>query len=110
MRSTNSVAAILLCCAAAILAGDPAGLAANWLLSSAVPIACTEVWRRAVLRWLPPDPFAFIFGAAFFGAAVAVVASWLVGLVLLGQPDVFRAGAVPSCIAPVPVWKALARE
>jgi uncharacterized membrane protein len=46
----------------------------NWLLVSIVPIAVTEGWRRLVSRLLPRDPFAFIFGSAFFGAAAATVA------------------------------------
>lgn len=61
-----------------------------------VPITCTGIWRKVVLRWLPPDPFAFIFGAAFFGAALAVISTYLCGLALLGEPAMFRTGAVPS--------------
>jgi uncharacterized membrane protein len=77
------------------IGGDLAGIPANWLASSAIPIALTELWRRLVLRLLPPDPFAFIFGSAFFGAAIAVAAAYLVALAL-GQSALFGAGAVPS--------------
>lgn len=77
------------------LSGDLAGIPWNWIASAAIPIVCTEAWRRLVLRILPPDPFAFIFGTAFFGAAVATMAGYLV-LILLGPPAMFGQGAVPS--------------
>ena len=57
-----------------LIIGDPGGFLCNWLLVSVVPIAMTEGWRRLVSRLLPRDPFAFIFGSAFFGAAAATVA------------------------------------
>ncbi|KPK61613.1 MAG: hypothetical protein AMJ59_00980 [Gammaproteobacteria bacterium SG8_31] len=78
------------------IANDVTGLPMNWLISSVVPITVTELWRRLTLRCLPHDPFAFIFGAAFFGAALAVAAAYLVGLAFVGEPGMFRAGAVPS--------------
>ena len=79
-----------------VISGDIAGTALNWLISSVVPAIVTESWRRLMLRWLPPDPFAFIFGTAFFGAALAVAAAYLAGLAFLGEPEMFRSGAVPS--------------
>jgi len=78
-----------------VIGGDIAGIPSNWLASSAIPIACTEGWRRLVLRWLPPDPFAFIFGSAFFGAALAAATAYLVTMVL-GPPAIFGDGAVTS--------------
>lgn len=66
-----------------ILGGDPAGVFCNWMLVSVLPIAVTEAWRRLVYRLLPKDPFAFIFGSAFFGAAVAILAVVLVGAALV---------------------------
>jgi len=77
------------------LSGDLASVPCNWLASAAIPIACTEAWRRLVLRMLPPDPFAFIFGSAFFGAALAAAVAWLV-IMLVGPPAMFGQGAVPS--------------
>jgi uncharacterized membrane protein len=57
-----------------LMTGDPGGFLCNWLLISVVPIAVTEGWRWLVSRLLQRDPFAFIFGSAFFGAAAAAVA------------------------------------
>lgn len=83
-------------CVTSMVAGDPAALGMNWLFSSLLPILVTEIWRRTMLRWLPPDPFAFIFGTAFFGAALAVAAAYLAGLAFLGESGMFADGAVPS--------------
>jgi uncharacterized membrane protein len=66
-----------------ILGGDPAGVFCNWMLVSVLPIAVTDAWRRLVYRLLPKDPFAFIFGSAFFGAAVATLAVVLAGAALV---------------------------
>lgn len=77
------------------LSGDLTGVPSNWIISAAIPIVCTEAWRRLVLKILPPDPFAFIFGTAFFGAAVAAMIACLV-IMLLGPPAMFGQGAVPS--------------
>lgn len=66
-----------------LLSGDPAGIMSNWVLVSVLPIGVTEAWRRLVYRLLPKDPFAFIFGSAFFGAGVATLAVVLVGAALV---------------------------
>lgn len=76
-------------------AGDLFAVPANWLASSVVPIACTEAWRRVVLRVLPADPFAFIFGSGFFGAALAAIVAYLATL-SLGPSSMFGQDAVPS--------------
>ncbi len=78
-----------------VLGGDIAGIPINWLASSVIPIVVTEAWRRLVLKLLPADPFAFIFGSAFFGSALAVSAASLATL-LFGPPAAFGQGAVPS--------------
>ncbi len=77
------------------MAGDVIGIPSSWLASSVVPIVCTEAWRRLMLRLLPPNPFAFIFGSAFFGAAIAAAAACLVTM-LLGPPAMFGDAAVQS--------------
>jgi len=77
------------------IGGDLFAVPANWLASSVVPIACTEVWRRVVLRALPADPFAFIFGSGFFGAALAATVAYFATLTL-GPPSMFGQDAVPS--------------
>jgi uncharacterized membrane protein len=91
-----AIVTLLSQCVTSFVAGDPAAIATNWLLSSLIPITVTELWRRVTLRWLPPDPFAFIFGTAFFGAALAVAAAYLAGLVFLGEAEMFADGAVHS--------------
>jgi len=93
---TAALATLLAQFVTGVVSGDIAGAALNWLVSSVVPALVTEYWRRLMLRWLPPDPFAFIFGTAFFGAALAVAAAYMAGLAFLGEPEMFRAGAVPS--------------
>mgnify|MGYP001822858826 FL=1 len=77
-----------------LLMGDAAGIAPSWVVSSLLPILVTESWRRLVLRCLPADPFAFIFGSAFFGAAIAVTSVHLVAMLLLGSPADIWPGAV----------------
>ncbi|MGD8978160.1 MAG: energy-coupling factor ABC transporter permease, partial [Gammaproteobacteria bacterium] len=50
-------------------------LAASWLAGSVLPVVATDGIRRLVRRMLPHDPFSFIFGCGFFGAAAATVAA-----------------------------------
>jgi uncharacterized membrane protein len=70
--------------------------AASWLVGSVLPVLVTEAVRRGVWRWLPPDPFVFIFGCAFLGAAISACAAHLGIALLLGAPATLWPGAVPS--------------
>jgi uncharacterized membrane protein len=49
----------------------------------AVPVATTWLVHRAAERWLPPNFFVYVFVAAFFGAALSLVAAGLAGAVAL---------------------------
>ena len=57
----------------------------NILALGIVPIAVTWLALKASRRYLPPNPFIFIFVGAFFGAAVAMLASMAsMSLLVLG--------------------------
>jgi uncharacterized membrane protein len=61
----------------------------NALVMGAVPIAVTLGVLRIVERWLPSHLFVYIFGAAFFGPALAMVATGLAASLLLGLSGVY---------------------
>ncbi|MGB5210153.1 MAG: energy-coupling factor ABC transporter permease [Gammaproteobacteria bacterium] len=74
-------------------------IAASWLAGAVLPVLATDVCRRLVLRCLPRDPFSFIFGCGFFGAALAAAAAYLGAFLMIGAPDQIWSGAVPSSAA-----------
>ena len=82
--------------ATSLIAEPVSATAASWLVGSVLPVFVTEGTRRAVWRWLPPDPFAFIFGCAFLGAAISACVAHLSVVLLLGAPATLWPGAVPS--------------
>ena len=84
--------AATLAAVALLLLGKTAldGAPAAWLVSAALPGAIIVAVAWAVRFYLPRNPFVFIFVGAFFGAGLAVVATWLAGAGLLaasGQPS-----------------------
>jgi uncharacterized membrane protein len=62
---------------------EAASIPINALLMGAVPIAVSLGILRAVERWLPSHFFVYIFGVAFFGGAIAMVATGLAASGLL---------------------------
>jgi uncharacterized membrane protein len=60
---------------------ESAGLA--YIAMVAVPVATTWLVHRAAERRLPPNFFVYVFVAAFFGAALSLVAAGLAGAVAL---------------------------
>lgn len=83
---------------------DPALVPAGWLLSAALPGAVVGAVAWAARFRLPRNPFIFIFVCAFFGAALAVLATWLGGAALLaasGQPS--PSGGEGSLVAFLPL-------
>ena len=67
------------------------GYAMSLLAMGIVPIVVTTVALRAAKRWLAPDPFVYIFVAAFFGPALAMLAAGGVA-----SAAVVLAGALPA--------------
>jgi uncharacterized membrane protein len=61
----------------------------NALVMGAVPIAVTLVMLRLVERWLPSHFFVYVFAAAFFGPALAMLATGLAATLLLGLSGVY---------------------
>lgn len=57
--------------------GDPWGLGATWLLAAWLPATLADALRRAADRWLPRNPFTFIFLAGFFTPGLAFAATVL---------------------------------
>jgi uncharacterized membrane protein len=81
------------------MAGTPTAIAASWLVVGLVPLLITESVRRLVWRRFPRDPFVFLFGCAFFGSALALIATYVVGFALIGgvsEPGGIWTGAIPS--------------
>ena len=60
-----------------------ASWAGSFLVFGVVPILITWLSLNASRRYLPPNPFVYIFVCAFFGAAVAMLAAMAANSVLL---------------------------
>jgi uncharacterized membrane protein len=58
--------------------GDWTGAGATWLLAAWLPASVLELLRLAADRWVPRNPFTFIFLAGFFSPGAAYVATVLV--------------------------------
>jgi uncharacterized membrane protein len=78
------VALSLVAVATAVSGGiEPLTVPLNLLILAAVPIAVTRVVMRGTGHWLPRHLFVYIFGNAFFGAALAMFATGLAAGALL---------------------------
>src|SRR5262245_15742812 len=62
----------------------------NILLMGALPVAVSWGILRAVERWLPAHLFVYLFVAAFFGAAAAMLGTGLAASLLLGAAGIGR--------------------
>lgn len=85
---------------AASLALVPAG----WLLSAALPGAILVAVAWTARFYLPRNPFVFIFVAAFFGSALALLGTWLAATAMLawsGQPAPGGAAIPRGAILPL---------
>jgi uncharacterized membrane protein len=65
--------------------------ALNVLVAAVFPCLIADMLLRIVERYLPPNLFCFIFCAAFFGAAIAVVSSGLLATLVLWLAGVYSA-------------------
>lgn len=65
--------------------------ALNVLVTAVFPCFAADVLLRIVERYLPPNFFVYIFCAAFFGAAIAVVSTGLLSTLLLWIAGVYPA-------------------
>jgi uncharacterized membrane protein len=65
--------------------------ALNVLVAAVFPCLVADMLLRIVERYLPPNFFCFIFCAAFFGAAIAVVSSGLLATLVLWLAGVYSA-------------------
>ncbi|MDR2240151.1 MAG: energy-coupling factor ABC transporter permease [Zoogloeaceae bacterium] len=65
--------------------------ALNVLLCAVFPCFVADVLLRIVERYLPPNFFCYIFGAAFFGAAIAMVSTGLLASIVLWLAGVYSA-------------------
>ena len=63
----------------------------NALLMAVLPCLLAQAILRAVERWLPPNYFVYLFVAAFFGSAAAVVATGLFACMALWAAGVYPA-------------------
>jgi uncharacterized membrane protein len=75
-----AMAAAVPAVAAALLwrGGDWSAVAATWLLAAWLPATVQDALRRAADRWIPRNPFTFIFLAGFFSPGAAYVVTVLV--------------------------------
>lgn len=61
---------------AALLGGTPLGEAPwSWLADGALPVTVVWAMHRAILRTAPVNPFFYVFGVAFAGAGLSMIAS-----------------------------------
>jgi uncharacterized membrane protein len=63
----------------------------NVLVTAVFPCFAAGLLLKIVLRYLPPNFFCYIFCAAFFGAAVAVVSTGLLSTIVLWLAGVYSA-------------------
>lgn len=59
------------------------GAAPAWLVGVALPVGIAIAVHAAAKRWLPANFFVYVFVVAFFGSAVAFVATGLAGAAIL---------------------------
>jgi uncharacterized membrane protein len=86
-----AITAMTLVTAGAAAAGslEWGSLPVNLLVMGVWPVIVTTGVLRSLERWLPQHLFVYVFGAAFFGAALAMIATGLAASALLaiaGQP------------------------
>jgi uncharacterized membrane protein len=75
----------------------PAGAPMGWLLSAALPAGVSYGVAWLARFRLPRNPFVFIFVCGFFGAALALLATWLgVSALLAGMGHPLPSGAGAS--------------
>ena len=67
-----AIAAALVC---ALGGGGWAAWPALWLTDGAVPVLCAFAAHRLIERHAPPNLFVYVFGAAFAGAGLSMIAS-----------------------------------
>ncbi len=70
--------------------------ALNVLVTAVFPCVFADMLLRIVERYLPPNFFVYTFGAAFFGAALAVVSTGFVSTLLLWLAGVYPADVLFS--------------
>lgn len=63
----------------------------NVLVTAVFPCFAADLLLKIVVRYLPPNFFCYIFCAAFFGAAVAVVSTGLLSTIVLWLAGVYSA-------------------
>jgi uncharacterized membrane protein len=63
----------------------------NVLLTAVFPCLAADLLLKIVERYLPPNFFCYVFCAAFFGAAVAVVSTGLLATTVLWLAGVYSA-------------------
>lgn len=68
---------------------EPWSIPVNLLVMGAVPVAVSMLALRASERWLPSHFFVYIFGNAFFGAALAMIATGLMASALLAGAQAY---------------------
>lgn len=80
-----AITAAAILTASMCLAGVEAwrALPSSFLALGVVPVAVSWAMFRASQRYLPPNPFIYIFVCAFFGAAAAMLAAVIVNTMLL---------------------------
>lgn len=74
--------------------------ALNVLVTAVFPCVAADALLRIVERYLPPNFFCYIFCAAFFGAAIAMVSTGLLATLLLWVAGVYTADMLVSDYLP----------
>jgi len=86
-----AIAAMVLVAAAQVASGAMPlqSLSANALIMGVFPVMVSHAILRLVERALPPHLFIYVFGAAFFGAALALVSSAALATLLLAASGAY---------------------
>lgn len=74
--------ALVVAASIAISGANSASGAAVWLAGVALPVAVVTAVRRIAAAWLPHNLFVFVFVVAYFGAAIAYIATGVAGTTL----------------------------
>lgn len=85
---------------AAGVTGNVAAAGVNGFGCILVPVGVSYGWARATERWLPPNPFVYVFSSAFFGAAVAVACAVAVSAALIACSGAAPAGELGANYVP----------
>jgi uncharacterized membrane protein len=76
----------------ALVTGDYAALALNWLIMGVFPVTLSWIVHCAISRWLPANPFVYFFLNAFANAGLSMLAVGILASVVSLALGLYPAG------------------